>query len=48
MEKEKLNASEQQVAELCLDYQDTEAAHNQFKDEVATYIISLRATCITK
>ena len=48
MEKEKkLNASEWQAAKLRLDYQDTETTHIQFKDEVHTCIISLRAHCIT-
>ena len=42
----KLNASERQVAKLCLDYQDTETARIQFKNEAHTYIISLRAHCV--
>ena len=46
-EKRKLNASERQAAKLRLDYQDTEITHIQFKDEVHTFIISLRAHCIT-
>ena len=33
-----MNASEQQLAKLCLDYQDTKVALIQFKDEVVTYI----------
>jgi len=49
MEKEKkLNASERQAAKLRLEYQDAETARIQFKDEVCTYIISIRAHCITK
>jgi len=48
LEKEKKSkASEWQVAKLHLDYQDTETACIHFKDEVPTYIISLRAHCIT-
>ena len=43
-----MNASERQVAKLHLNYQDTETTCIQFKDEVPTYIISLRAHCITK
>ena len=39
-EEKKSNASEWQVAKLCLDYQDTETSRIQSKDEVPTYIVS--------
>ena len=40
LQNENMNPSERQVAKLRLDYQDTETARIQFKDEVHTYIIS--------